>query len=228
MENYYSLKSHIFRILARLGFYEKQQIAMLKRFVALGDTVIDGGANFGVYTDELVDAVGKIGKVIAVEPLASISSFLESRFKSRGNVFIQTNALSGSSGKIVKISIPFIHKDLPEPALASLGELSADHVSQQVTTISIDELARKYGKISFIKLDLEGHELEALRGGTTCLLNDRPIVQFEENHMKASIHNFLEFADQVNYKLQEVVNRELRDLNSENISKSYNYYLVPR
>ena len=222
------MKSSIFRISAKLGLYEKQHILMLKQFVAPGDIVIDGGANFGIYTDEFVDAVGETGKVIAIEPLASISNFLENRFRSLGNVFIQKNALSGSSGKIVKIYIPFIHKDLPEPALASLEKLSDDYVSDQVTTITLDELSSKYGKISFIKLDLEGHELEALRGGTTCLLNDRPIVQFEENHMKVSIQNFLEFADKVNYSLQELVNGELHDFNSESISKSYNYYLVPK
>jgi FkbM family methyltransferase len=228
LEKYYSLKSSIFRILARLGFYEHQQIAMLKRFVDPGDTVIDGGANFGIYTDELIDAVGKRGKVIAVEPLVAISSFLESRFKSRHNVFVQTNALSNSSGNTVKISIPFIHKDLPEPALASLEKLSVDHITNETKTITIDELAKKYGPISFIKLDLEGHELEALRGGTTCLLNDRPIVQFEENNMKVMSQNFLEFADRMNYSLQELVNGDLHDVDTEKVSKNYNFYLVPK
>lgn len=227
LKKYYALKSGIFRVLAKFGFYEREQIAMLKRFIAPGETVIDGGANFGIYTDNLVNTVGMLGKVIAVEPLAPISRFLESRFQSYENVFIQTNALSKESGNTVKISIPYIYKDLPEPALASLEELASDHLTNEVTTISIDELARKYGKISFIKLDLEGHELEALRGGINCLLNDRPVVQFEENNMRIRSQNFLEFADQVNYSLQELNDGDLCSFDEVNKPKSYNFYLVP-
>lgn len=227
LDKYYSVKSSIFRKLSRLGFYESEQIELLKKFVSAGDSVIDGGANFGVYTDELIAAVGVTGKVIAVEPLTSISNYLATRFHLKKNVFIYTKALSGCTGNTVKIYIPFIHKDLPEPALASLVKPSVGHSTNLVTTTTLDELASVHGKISFIKLDVEGHELEALRGGITCLLNDRPVVQFEVNNMEVTYQDYLHFADQVNYSLFEVVGGGLYRFDPAKISNRYNFYLMP-
>lgn len=228
LDKYYSFKSWVFRKLSRLGFYEREQLKFIKRHVRAGGIAIDGGANFGIYTDVLSEAVGEKGKVIAIEPLTSISSYLDSRFSVQKNVFVYQKALSNSSGNSVKIHIPFIHKDLPEPALASLVKPSIEHSTNLVTTITLDDLAESHGKISFVKLELEGYELEALRGGIACLLRDRPVVQFEVNDMALKHTEYLEFAEQVNYSIMELIGSELCNFDPTKSSNTYNFYLVPK
>ena len=180
-ERYTRVKSAAMRAAGSVGLYERRNLTALRRFVSPGDLVVDGGANFGVYTARLQELVGPRGSVIAVEPLPFVMDRLTERYGAFPNVELVQKALSDRVDESVEISVPYLVPGLLEPALASLGGTALDSKRFRVSVTTLDSLLDQRRRVSFIKLDLEGHELPALSGGRGALMRDRPIVQFEVN-----------------------------------------------
>jgi FkbM family methyltransferase len=180
---YLKVKGFALETAARLGFYERRNLLALKRIVSKGDTVIDGGANLGLYTSRLLNLVGPQGRVIAVEPLPFLLSYLKIKLASKPNATLINAALTHVLGANISLHVPHIAPGLMEPALASVQVTKEPKSTFVVSATTLDKLAHDLGSLSFIKLDLEGHELKALQGAARCLLVLRPIIQIEENLM---------------------------------------------
>jgi hypothetical protein len=69
-------------------------------------------------------------------------------------------------------------------------------------------------------MDLEGHEMMALRGAERILQNNRPVVQFEENNMVGNLENWQVYANSINYRLFKI--------DSKRRKSGTNYYLLPK
>ena len=146
----------------------------------LGQSVIDIGANKGAYTYWLQKAVGPLGHVFAFEPQPELADLLRAQERSFGwtNTQIINAALSTSQGRM----------ELFQPAEHPLGGATlekhdeADGTRIEVRVERLDDYLDHWQKarpISFIKCDVEGHELNVFRGGERLLTKDRPILMFE-------------------------------------------------
>jgi FkbM family methyltransferase len=158
------------------GGFEDPERHFVERFVKRGMTVLDLGAHHGLYTLLAAKRVGAEGKVIAFEPSARerralrLHALLNRRF----NISIQSVAVGHIEGEI---DLHVAHardsgcNSLRSPAADVGPELSR----QRVRTVRLDEWLGQanVGKIDFIKLDVEGGELDALRGAGR-LLEERP------------------------------------------------------
>jgi FkbM family methyltransferase len=134
------------------------------------------------------------------------------------NIKIIPKALSAENRKLI-LFIPYIGKGLLEPALASLEQFAIPALEQIVECVKLDDHTDKDRKVSFIKIDLEGHEMQALLGGQRILQEDRPIVQFEENNIKEKEAQWTSFSIVNNYQIFTIRTK---------LKKSkMNYYLVP-
>jgi hypothetical protein len=74
--------------------------------------------------------------------------------------------------------------------------------SQQVRLCRLDDLCRDMrGRISFVKIDVEGHELEVLRGGIETLRRHRPnlLIEIEQRHSPVPIFHTLDFLASLGY-----------------------------
>ena len=67
---------HYARMLRSFTIDQEPDLKLVQHLVKPGDTVLDVGANFGVYTRVLSQLVGPAGRVISVEPVPQTFSIL--------------------------------------------------------------------------------------------------------------------------------------------------------
>ena len=146
----------------REGCYEPEMVALFRRTLRPGWTVIDAGANIGYFTLLASRLVGPSGRVIAFEPDPTNFEYLVRNIRANGcaNVQAERLALSDRTG-----SLPF-RRDrfkseghLVEGSPPGRGAIA-------VPTVRLDDFAQQHriDTVQFIKFDIEGGEPAALRG----------------------------------------------------------------
>jgi len=153
--------------------------AEVRKVVSGGDTVLDIGANFGVFTKLFSELVGPQGMVIAFEPIPKTFRTLAAGIKRyrRSNVRAINKALSDTVGT-VQMFIPQ-YADNPGDDLyqASIVSNSESQKTLTVDSVTIDSL--QLPRVDFVKIDVEGHELEVLQGGRLTLERYHPTLMVE-------------------------------------------------
>ena len=144
-----------------------------------GDVVIDGGANSGLHTLPLATVVGEWGLVYAFEPNPEVHRQLVLNSANYPWVRCERKALMETDVAEVRF---LVHQD--NPGLSQLGfvlghQQSTEHMKEIVVQgVALDNSIDRR-PVSLIKLDLEGAEFLCLKGARHILLQDRPIVIFE-------------------------------------------------
>ncbi|HSS43840.1 MAG TPA: FkbM family methyltransferase [Thermoanaerobaculia bacterium] len=180
--------------------YRDQRLEILAATASLqaADTAVDVGAHKGAYLFWLRRAVGVAGKVFAYEPQPTLARYLQSvcSLMEWGNVFVRDCAISDSAG-IKTLHVPG-SRDSPGASLErAVLDTTACH-SYECHTDTIDHQLREAGRIAFLKVDVEGHELRVFRGATETLSRHRPVILFEcearhlSSHSMQDVFGFLE------------------------------------
>lgn len=227
--SYLRLRSAAVRWSARLGLYERRHLRFLRTIVRRGDTVVDAGANFGAYTLALARAVGPSGRVLAFEPLPPIHAHLRANTASLPQVDCRNVALSDVAQASVDMWIPRIPGGIAEPSLASM-EAPASGTAERTTVrvMRLDDLLPELADVTFLKLDVEGHELRCLDGARETLRRFRPLVQFEANRMDEQLPRWLALAGELGCKVRKLgAGNVLEPVSATNLEGEYNFYLVP-
>jgi FkbM family methyltransferase len=169
----------IVRAIQRRGGFEREDLAFVQRLLRPGDAVLDLGANFGIYTVLAASAVRPAGRVLAVEPNARMCWLIRLHTVLNGlpNVRVCRAAVGGQCGRA----------RLHVPQQPSYGSLSPDGLKGPCRTVSVraltlDALVERYALPSarFVKLDVEGAELDVLRHGSRVLSGPRRPVLLTE------------------------------------------------
>jgi FkbM family methyltransferase len=147
----------------------------LGALVGQGDTVIDVGANMGYYTTYLARLVGDRGCVLSVEPVPGTLAILRYVVKrlGLGNVRVIDRAVSDAR-RSVTMEIPRFpdgERNIFEARI--VAGAAADSESVRVETTTLDALAEGLD-VALVKVDVEGHELPALRGAAGLLSGGKP------------------------------------------------------
>jgi membrane glycosyltransferase len=143
---------------------------LYRRFIKPGDLVFDIGAHVG----DRIAAFRKLGaSVVALEPQPVLAKTLKLLYGRNRAVVIEPIAIGRTEGELA-LKLNF---DNPTVSTASDAFIRAagstpgwqheqwvDHVSVPMTTL--DALVKRYGTPTFIKIDVEGFEAEALAGLT--------------------------------------------------------------
>lgn len=165
--------------------FHEPEVAPIARFVKAGDTTIDLGANIGWYTCVLARLVGPQGKVLAVEPIPETFELLSSVISDLGyaNVVLRNCAVSATSGDGV-MELPNHEYGGTNFYMARLipGSAPASSVNTvRVPLKSLDVLVRdlNIASVSFIKCDVEGHELAVLKGAQEFFRQVKPAMMIE-------------------------------------------------
>jgi FkbM family methyltransferase len=149
----------------------------LHEWVSAGDWVIDAGANVGNYSGRLSQLVGQGGRVFAFEPVAETFELLTAnmaRLPLR-NVSLFNAAVSDQPG-VQGMTVPVGDGELENRYMARLTPEAASDFTVMCVTVDSLQLPRP---IRFIKIDVEGHELSALKGMRQLLERDRPVLVIE-------------------------------------------------
>lgn len=192
-KQYYKLNSKLFLPA------NEPELNILKYLVEDGNYVIDIGANIGVYTKNLSELVGKSGKVIAMEPIPLTYKVLESNIKyyKLDNVIPFNLAVSDKDG-FVRMLIPKSVNNIDNYYEAKITTDTTKKELFVVKTITIDMLSENIDHVvSFIKIDVEGHELMCLKGASKLLNKMRPILLIEvsenpDDHLSSAFELFTE------------------------------------
>ena len=160
-------------ILIEPGITNNLRVLIKKDFI-----IFDIGANIGYYT-LLFSQIANYGKVIAFEPDKFNFSYLtkNKEFNNLANVSLLDKGISSKIGELV------LYKDINTGRTSSL-EQDAWHPNatkiqkEKVSTTTLDEVSNFYGIPDLIKCDVEGHEVEVLKGAVK-VLSSTPILIIE-------------------------------------------------
>lgn len=167
-------KRHYLRLLRLTSSEIEPELKVIRYLVKPGDSVIDIGANVGVYTKILSELVGPDGHVYSIEPFPATFEILCYNIrKLRLNNVELINVAVSDSDRIVTMELPLNSSGAETHYRASIvtnpvekGKLETANV--QATTIDSRFLS-KSEKISFIKCDVEGHEPACIKGAAKFL-----------------------------------------------------------
>ena len=154
------------------GEREKHETKIVNSLVAKGDTVFDIGANVGWYTTLISNLIGQSGKIYAFEPIPQNFKNLTKALELNNcadNVILFNNLCGEKVGVGSIYEFPNLH-----PGLCSAKPIvNQKKIEHKIKIVVLDEVIKKFEieRIDFIKIDVEGAELEVLKGCITALKN---------------------------------------------------------
>ncbi len=149
---------------------------LYRRCLQEGEAALDVGANLGMHALALSRCVGRSGRVLAFEPDREIVTRLNQnlRLNRVENVIVRNAAVGaepGRTGFSTAAGEFNIGKGRVEETGA--GEIEMTTVDRETETLQ--------EPVGWIKIDVEGYELEVLRGARRVLERFRPVVLLEFN-----------------------------------------------
>lgn len=171
------LRSVYERLSRRRGVRDgRLMVEVMRRVLHVDSSGVDVGCYRGGVLHDMLQ-IAPHGSHFAFEPIAENYEFLLGRFP---QATIYRMALSDKSG-----STEF-HHVTGRPARSGLRRVSYPDPKERVVGVEVelgtlDETIPREATISFVKIDVEGAELEVLRGARRVLSESRPVVVFEHD-----------------------------------------------
>lgn len=168
---------------------QEPELRQLADFVPVGGTAVDVGAWMGPWTRALA---ARCAHVHAIEPQPALAGFL--RRVAPPNVTVHEAAVGDEPGEATLVVDARPGRD----QLARLGQATVEgvdprhRVEHRVRVVTVDQLDLR--DVRFVKIDVEGHELAALRGAAGLLASARPVVllEAEQRHLTGPLADVFE------------------------------------
>jgi FkbM family methyltransferase len=167
-----------------LGSFEPEMVAAYRLMIAAGAIVIDIGANIGAHTLPLAARVGPLGRVIAIEPTRYAFERLREHVGLNPTLaarIIPLRAmLMGSREEVLAEKIVSSWPlDTPGDAHAEHGGVGKATTGAVVRTLDDMVLDLDLKSVDFLKLDVDGYEVEVLREARDTLRRFAPLIFFD-------------------------------------------------
>lgn len=179
-----------------LGSFEATKQRTFYNSIERGSTVYDVGANVGFYSLLSSEGVGPNGQVVSFEPLPRNLMFLRNHIQINdiNNVLTLPLALSE-----LKDWLPF--DDSARHTQAKI----VDEGNFLVHAISLDELVEqiKLPDPDLMKIDIEGSEVQMLRGGRQTIERAEPLI-YLATHGETIREECKDLLNSIDYNLQPI------------------------
>ena len=207
---------------------ERYVVTKLLKLITPGDICWDIGANIGFYTCLLASRVADDGAVVAFEPAARTCGYLQENVSL--NQFTNVTVVNkGLGNKQEQRHLHYSEAGLAE-GTASLKYANGRAASERVALDTVDSLLRELPVPDFIKIDVEGYQLEVLRGAEHCLKTYTPLLMAELKDVGETNHtDFSEIEQYVvslGYRLYEIGKYSLKRCEHISDSKKRNFFLA--
>jgi FkbM family methyltransferase len=159
------------------GGYEADETRLMGEAVRAGSTVVDVGANFGWHAIHLAKRVGDSGKVLAFEPIpATYAELTENVALNSCNNLKTFSFALGNETRTISMYLP--GTDMGAGAASQFLD-TGDRV--EVSMFRLDDVLEREGvsHVDFIKADIEGGELNFLRGAERLISRCHPVIFVE-------------------------------------------------
>lgn len=174
---YYQKLQHLTFLLNKKIIYEITVWNNIKPYISKGNLIFDIGANIGQYALRFSEMVGNEGKIICFEPDYKNYSFLLFNV----NINCCTNIVCKKIGIGSKTDNSEFFRDTLTGGRASsfIKEQSLNkHASKEIVSIeTFDTMVKSFGPPNFVKIDVEGFELEILKGMNNILKETKYLVE---------------------------------------------------
>lgn len=174
-----SFQSIVTSVLLAEGSWFEREMEFWQDQIQPEMTVLDVGANVGVYTVTAANRVGAKGRVIAIEPFSDCVQCLEEtrRVNNLDWVTVKRGAASDRDG-IARLALhgaSELNQLVMEEGSATPGNV------EEVPCFKLDTLVEeeKLQRVDILKIDAEGHELQVLNGSDRLLKTFAPIILYE-------------------------------------------------
>ena len=209
------------------------EIKLIKEFVVSGTDSLDIGIYRGIYSYE----ISKYAKTVhAFEFNPLIVSFLNRNiYKIIKNIKLYNFGLSNKNGKRT-LRIPIRNKLAKEENYEEFFEMGRATIHNknefnefrtfEVNVKKLDNLQFE-NPISFIKIDVEGHEIEVIEGAIKTINKNKPIllVEIEKRHSKKKVSDSIKFINDLGYKSYYFNEKELINTTTLTNFDTYNNYI---
>ena len=157
--------------------YEPEVWARFLDEVRDGDVVVDIGANVGFYA---IAAAQRGARVVAFEPDASAARALRRHIRLnrvRAHIEVVPALVGADDGASV-----LAQRERSFVSSAATLYLSAETSYQVVPRVSLDSALVDYPSVAVLKIDVEGYELDVLKGARRLLAERKPRFIMVEVH----------------------------------------------
>jgi FkbM family methyltransferase len=197
--------------------WEEHLLRLILSYIKPNSTIIDIGANIGTHTIGIAKwltehGAGAATKLVAFEPQPFIFSILEHNLKSYQStldVELHPNGLSDTEMTIY-MTMPD-YSVVKNPGGYGLEfNIIPDETKTKVDVKRLDDF--HYENVSFMKIDVEGHENQVLKGAVETIQICRPVMIIEilggvllDNaslEQLEYIHNTVEYIKSMNYSVR--------------------------
>tara|TARA_Y100000591_G_scaffold285586_1_gene267948 strand:- start:196 stop:1110 length:915 start_codon:yes stop_codon:yes gene_type:complete len=225
-------------LLKKCEFGDYHELDTIKRISNKHNILFfDCGCNYGFYSF-YVASLSKLNEVISVEASKNTSNeFLKNlKLNNFSNITFKNNAISDTDEK--NISFNESDNDWESSQIHSNFKLAK---TTKVNSLKIDTLIKKYNLIDYqviIKLDIEGNEMNAIKGSLDLIQSKNPLIIIEFSKYifdnKENIEYLNLFLLRYDYSIYDTNNmkQDLKNVMKKinNLNKRYktigNYYLI--
>ncbi|MDD5557865.1 MAG: FkbM family methyltransferase [bacterium] len=157
--------------------YNRQTVAVMERCLGKGSNCVDVGCHTGMFLREII-RIAPEGRHFAFEPLPECYRYLVENFGSFPHLRIYDVALGNTAGPV-----PFKFV-VSNPGYSGFRRRRYDRADEKVEEITVradllDNILPPALPIHFIKIDVEGAELQVIQGAAGTIRSWKPVVVFE-------------------------------------------------
>ena len=212
--------------------FDSGMYSALKNNITPGSLCIDIGADIGVYSALMAKLTGEKGKVIAVEPIKSLTEFIDKNLFLNSALTKKEIINKAVSNKQGTIEIQIFPEDtrISTIHLYSNTEKDIKCTTEAVSLIQIKDLINLDYENLFIKIDAEGEEFNIVNDLLNLELEQNLTVVFEyaKEHTMRSRHKpkeFLELMQRKNiqaYFINELTGEKEMPFDENSLTKTGN------
>lgn len=215
--------------------YEPELLQIFQQLAHFRPTLIDGGANIGYWSIVATSKPFNFPNAIAVEASRSMFARLKRNICANSlPIELLLAAISAEDGQLV-----VLERGLNHSGTHIAPDQSNRRMREEVTTVTIDRLFADRPALSaepaIIKLDVEGAEVDAMRGARRTLEHDSVVLIYEDHGVDrdcAATSWLLTNTNRVILLLQDermirIRNVEQLAAEKRDVSRGYNLIAIP-
>ena len=195
---YNQLDKFVGKSLKLYGEFSQGEAAAFEQTIFPGDCVVEVGANIGAHTVHLAQIVGDAGVVWAFEPQRLVFQLLAGNIAINGlrNVYCRQNCVSNQPG-IIKVPV------LDAEKIQNWGGVSMldNPEGEPVEAVTLDSL--NLPRCDFLKIDVEGMELQVLEGASHLIDRYQPIIYTEISGIRKNNQSVFSYLWKKGYHIYE-------------------------